>query len=458
MKAIILAGGSGTRLWPISRSKYPKQFIKLHGMEGSFFQMTVKRCCRFCEVDDIYIVTNEDYQFIIQSQIDEIGLDSKKIHILLEPIAKNTLPAIYNGVKSIRQQGDDIAVVFPSDHMIHNPALLVQAIQQGSALAKDYIITFGISPSEPETGFGYIKPGKPLKVGCQVAEFKEKPDMATAEKYVKEHYLWNSGMFMFDTALFEQEVKCNAPEVYNAFQASSVLECFEKSPNISIDYCVMEKTSKAAVIPLNMEWDDLGIFASFFHEYQDKQDASGNILLTDTISIDAQDNLIYGTDNKVCALVGVQDLVVVDQQDALLICRKDKTADVKSVVDMLKQRKDARTDYHITEYRPWGAFTILENGDFYKIKRLTILPGKQLSYQIHYHRSEHWIVVSGTATVTKNDEDIMVRSGENVFINIGDKHRLANRGRMILEVIEVQSGQYLGEDDIVRFNDDFGRC
>lgn len=458
MKAIILAGGSGTRLWPLSRSKYPKQFIKLQGIGNTLFQMAIQRCLNFCGPEDIYVVTNRDYEFVIQSQLEELGYRAGALHVLLEPFAKNTLPAIFNGVKEIRKQGDDVTVVFPSDHMIHDPSMLINSIIQGKELAKEFIFSFGIVPTFPEVGYGYIKPGEKLAVGYRIAEFKEKPDFETAKQYIAADYYWNSGMFMFDSALFNQEVQKWAPEVYNAFQADSVEDCFRNCPKISIDYGVMEKTGKSAMIPLEMDWDDLGNFSSFFEEYAEKRDENNNILLGEEIAIDSSNNLVYGIDGRLCALVGVQDLVVIDQRDAMLICHKDRTPDVKAVVDALKSAHDSRIDYHVTEYRPWGSFTILENGDFYKIKRLTILPGKQLSYQMHYHRSEHWIVVSGTATVTKDDENVMVRSGENIFINIGEKHRLKNEGKMTLEVIEVQSGHYLGEDDIVRFCDDFGRC
>lgn len=459
MKAIVMAGGSGTRLWPLSRGKYPKQFVKLKGMRYSLFQMTIDRCLGFCGWEDIYVVTNKDYEFLVKSQIDEMEGKAESIHVLLEPQMKNTLPAIYNGVKAIRETGDDVVVVMPSDHLIKDTAGFVSQVRQGEKLAADYIFTFGIQPTFPETGFGYIRPGEALQSGFKVREFKEKPDYATAEQYVAAGYLWNGGIFMFDTALFDEEVKTYAPEVYAAFLAGTVEERFEKAPRISIDYGIMEKSARVAVLPLAIDWDDLGSFATFYETYAANRDADGNVLLGDAISIDAKDCLIYPDDGKkVTALIGTEDLIVVDQPDALLICRKDRTQDVKGIVDSLKMRGDSRKDYHITEYRPWGSFTILEEGSLYKIKRLTVTPGKQLSYQMHYHRSEHWIVVAGTATVTIDDENYLVRSGESIFVNIGAKHRLANDGKLLLEVIEVQSGQYLGEDDIVRFNDDFGRC
>nr|WP_122013292.1 mannose-1-phosphate guanylyltransferase/mannose-6-phosphate isomerase [Maliibacterium massiliense] len=457
MKMIIMAGGSGTRLWPLSRTKFPKQFLKLNDMDRSIFQLTMARCLKLSSIDEIYIVTNQDYKFLIAGQIEEMGYSAVMENILLEPQAKNTLPAIYNGVRAIRKKGDDVVAVFSSDHLIGDTDAFVRQIRAGIPLTERYLLTFGVCPTYPETGYGYIKPGKEEGVGFVVDEFKEKPDLATAEKYVADGYLWNSGMFMFRTDMFAQEVKAHAPEVYEAFESDDVEECFARTPNISIDYGVMEKSSRVAVIPLDIAWNDLGSFATFYDQYEAKKDASGNVVFGDEVMIDARDNMIYSEGDKAVAVIGVNDLVVVDQKDALLICHKDQTQDVKAAVEVLKENHDTRADFHLTEYRPWGSYTILEEGPAYKMKRLTVLPGKKLSYQMHYHRSEHWIVVSGTATVTLDDEQMLVRSGESIFIEMGAKHRLANDGRLLLQVIEVQSGTYFGEDDIVRFNDDFGR-
>jgi mannose-1-phosphate guanylyltransferase/mannose-6-phosphate isomerase len=459
MKAIIMAGGSGTRLWPLSRSRYPKQFLKLKNTERSLFQMTLERCRNFCASRDIYVLTVRDYEFIIRLQIEELGYMHTDIHVLLEPMSKNTLPAIYNAVKTIRgQTGDDTVVVMPSDHLIRDASDLFDQIRAGTPLTAQYIYSFGIRPLGPETGFGYIMPGEPIGAGNRIREFKEKPDLETAEKYVRDGYFWNSGMFMFHTELFTREVKNLAPAVYEAFELSNIVDCFEKTPNISIDYGIMEKSAYTAVLPLSIDWDDLGSFATFYETYVGNKDENGNVCFGDEMMIDSSGNLAYIEDDKACAFIGVHDLVVVDQGDALLVCDKNSTQSVKEAVSALKSRNDSRADVHLTEYRPWGSFTILENGQFYKIKRLSVLTGKQLSYQMHYHRSEHWIVVSGTATVTLDDRDYLVHSGENTFIPAGARHRLRNDGRLLLEVIEVQSGQYLGEDDIVRFEDDFGRA
>ncbi len=457
MKAIILAGGTGTRLWPLSRSQYPKQFLKLKEKEKSIFQLTVERCLKLCSIEEIYIVTNKEYKFLVYGQIEELKQPVIQDNILLEPQSKNTLPAVYYGVKTIHDKEPDVIVVMSSDHLIGDEKGFIDQLKLGIKFAKTFLLTFGMKPIYPETGYGYIKPSREEGSVYIVDEFVEKPDYEYAKKYVEEGYYWNSGMFMFSSELLLEEAKRLAPEIYNAFERDMIQEAYQDSPNISIDYGLIEKSNKVAVLPMEVEWNDLGSFVTFYDEYKVKTDDSGNVIFNDEIVIDSRNSLVYSDSEKMIALLGVDDLVVIDQKDALLICDKEKTQDVKKIVDILHKRKDPRVESHLIEYRPWGSFTILENGIYYKIKRLTVLPGKQLSYQMHHHRSEHWIVVNGTATVIINDNETHVCPGESTYISSGYKHRLANNGKLLLEVIEVQIGSYLGEDDIIRFLDDFGR-
>jgi len=452
-----MAGGSGTRLWPLSRTYYPKQFMKMKHMEDSLFQMTMKRSLKIASLKDIYIVANKDHVNLITGQIGEMGLKAQLDNILLEPQAKNTLPAIYYAVREMSKQGDDVACVFSSDHLIEEEDILISTINKGRELTDKYLITFGIKPTSPETGFGYIKTGETLGNGYLVDKFVEKPDKETAEKYVSEGYLWNSGMFMFNTKVFKDEVKKNCKGVYDAFTSEDIEDCYNETPQISIDYGVMEKANNVAVMPLAIDWKDLGSFGSFYNQYFDEKDENNNVYFNSEILLDSKNNLVYSEDDKAIGLIDVNDLIVVDEKDALLICDKKSSERVKEVVTILKERGDKRVENHLTDYRPWGAFTVLQEDKGYKVKKLLILPDKRISIQLHYHRSEHWIVVAGTANVYIDGVEHLVRTGESTFIEAGQTHRLSNPGKLPLVVIEVQCGDYLGEDDIVRFEDDYGR-
>jgi mannose-1-phosphate guanylyltransferase/mannose-6-phosphate isomerase len=455
MKVLILAGGIGTRLWPLSRTNYPKQFLKLKNMEKTIFQMTFERCLKLASLSEIFIVTNMNYKFLVLGQIEELGYKFNEEQILIEPSAKNTLPAIYLGVKKIQKHGEDVVAVFPSDHLIQDEEQFINTVKKGEQLTDEYIVTFGIKPDKPHTGYGYIKPREALSVGYLVAEFKEKPDYKTAISYLEKGYLWNSGMFMFRTDIFLQEVETHCLEVYRAFKAEDINEIYQCTPSISIDYGIMEKSKWVAVVPLDVRWNDLGSFEAFYEQYA--QDEDGNIKFNGDVLINSKNNLLYTDHEKAVALIGVEDLIIVDDKDALLICKKEESQKVKEVVDKLKAANDHRVDTHLTTYRPWGSYTVLEEGLFYKIKRLTVLPGKKMSYQLHHHRSEHWVVVKGMAKVIIEDTEMFVRNGESTFVKSGLKHRLENPGKVPLEVIEVQLGEYLEEEDIVRFEDDFGR-
>ncbi|MDO7786847.1 mannose-1-phosphate guanylyltransferase/mannose-6-phosphate isomerase [Desulforamulus aquiferis] len=455
MKVIILAGGNGTRLWPLSRTNYPKQFLKLKDMNKSIFQMTLDRSLKLTALNDIYIITNEKYKFLVMGQIEELGYEASKNNILIEPLGKNTLPAIYYGVKEIQREKDEVVVVFPSDHLIKDEASFTDTIFKGIGLTNNYLVTFGVKPNKPHTGYGYIKPGQVIGEGSKVDEFKEKPEYLSAQLYLEKGYLWNSGMFMFRTDVFAEEIKKYSPIIYNLFNNNDLKDFFEAVPSISIDFGIMEKSQRIAVIPMDVKWSDLGSFDSFYEEFP--KDKNGNINFGKDNLVESKNNLIYTDNDKVVALIGVNDLIVIDEKDALLICKKDNAQKVKKVVEKLKSSGDPRLDNHLTTYRPWGSYTILEEGLFYKIKRITVLPDKKLSYQLHHHRSEHWIVVKGTAKVTVEGEEFFVRSGESTYVKTGFKHRLENPGKVNLEVIEVQLGEYLEENDIVRIDDDFGR-
>lgn len=450
MKTLILAGGSGTRLFPLSREHYPKQFIPLVDDE-SLFQKTVRRSLLFSSPQDIAIVTNMEHRFLVRDQLAAIGCDCR---VLVEPVGRNTLPAIYYGVREvIGDGGSETVAVLPSDHLITATGPFHEAFRRAEQLAKDYLVVFGVRPTSPHTGYGYIRPGVPLAEGSVVDAFVEKPDLPTAERYVADGYLWNSGMFCFDAGLFLSECEACAPEVVRAFE-QPVEKAYTATPALSIDYGIMEKTRRAAVVPLEADWNDVGNFDALYAALQ--KNGSGNAVRGEHIGIDSSDNLILA--DRLIATVGVHNLAIVETKDAILVANRDEAQRVGEIAKALREKGDSRALFHTQVHRPWGSYTNLEEGRAYKIKRVTVPPKRRLSLQMHHHRSEHWVVVTGCAEVTIGEKTYLLRNGESTFVPAGTVHRLANPGLLPLELIEVQIGEYTGEDDIVRFEDDFERA
>jgi len=457
MYTLILAGGKGTRLWPLSRELMPKQFIRFFN-GNSLFQMTVRRALLLSSPDEIYVVANREYKFRVLDDLSDIGVKVPEDNILLEPRGRNTLPAIYWGVKTVNERkGKSKILVLPSDHYIDPNENYVRAVREGEGIADEYIVTFGVKPTRPHTGYGYIKPGEKLKSGFRVDEFREKPDEERAKIYLSQGYLWNSGMFLLDTDLFMEEVKRVIPSVAEAFSSSDLEGAYESVPDISIDKGLMERTDKSAVIPLDVSWSDLGGFNSLYEILG--KDEMGNAFRVNSngsyIQLRSSGNLVIT--ERLTAIVGVSNLMIVDTGDALLVADRKEDQGVREVYEELIRRGDERALVHRTVYRPWGSYTVLENGDRYRVKRITLLPGRRLSLQRHYNRSEHWVVVRGTAKIIIDGEERVLRPGESTFIPMGSVHRLENPGKIDLEVIEVQIGDYLGEDDIERLEDDYKR-
>ena len=455
MTNLILCGGNGTRLWPVSRALMPKQFVKLFD-EKSLFQLTVKRNANVCKKQ--FIVSNEDQYFLAYDQLEELSFSNN--HFLLEPIGRNTAPAI--ALACFALDPDDIVLVTPSDHLIKDEVSYAAVLEKAKEEAlKDNLVTFGITPTYPETGYGYIEAD-----GLHVKSFKEKPDVERAKEYIaKGNYYWNSGMFCFKAGVFLAELENYAEEIYStckkAYASSKKGEMIRISyddmvviPDDSIDYAVMEQSKKVRVIPSDISWSDLGSFDSLDDELP--KDKNGNTLTKHLYAVDAKNNFVYAKERAV-ALTDVDDLIVVDTPDALLISKKGNSQKVKEVVKELKKGESELHHIHLTAHRPWGAYTVLEVSEKYKVKRLVVKPGKRLSLQKHFHRSEHWIVVSGSAIVSIGNEDKLLRANESTYIPMGELHRLENPGKVDLVLIEAQVGDYLGEDDIVRVDDDYER-
>lgn len=458
MTNIILCGGSGTRLWPISRTLMPKQFVKLFNNQ-SLFQLTVERNSKIC--DSQLIVSNIEQYFLAIAQLEELSIT--KNQYLLEPVGRNTAPAITLACLALDKE--EIVLVTPSDHLIKNEAEYQKVIQRANELAsQNNLVTFGIKPTFAETGFGYIE-AMSLETE-NVKAFHEKPDFDTATNYLKAgNYYWNSGMFMFKAGVFLEELLKHSPVIYEAslqaFNNANKDELIRikhedmvNIPEDSIDYAVMEKSLKVKVVPSDIAWSDVGSFDALYYELS--KDEDGNTQNKNHISIDSKNNLIYGSERRI-ATIDIEDCIIVDTGDALLISKKGSSQKVKQVVAKLKEQNSELHNIHLTGHRPWGTYTVLEESKGYKIKRIEVQPGKRLSLQKHYHRNEHWIVVSGTATVTVGKKTFNLRPNESTYIKMGEVHRLANKGKIPVVLIEAQVGEYTGEDDIVRIDDDFKR-
>lgn len=462
--AIILCGGSGTRLWPLSRTLRPKQLLALNGQQ-TLLQQTALRIHQYIEAGHIYTVTHEDHKFEVKGQLAEI-LPEAVANVLAEPYAKNTLPAIAYAVSKIYVDDPEANIgVFASDHAIDNEPAFLSAWKSAEMAASDgYLTLLGITPHEPATGYGYIKPAASLNYNNAelpihlVEKFVEKPDYDTAQEFVAEGYLWNSGMFVFQARVFMQMLQRYQPEIYESIVGiteENFVETYKKLPSISMDYGLAEKADKVAVIPVNMAWSDLGSWDSIYQ--RQKKDKQNNVIHGDVLTQDTQNSLLWAEGGGLVATLGLSNVAVIQTADATLICDRSRTEDIKQLVASVKAKKPELTDIHRTVRRPWGSYTVLEESANFKIKRIVVNPGAKLSMQMHKHRSEHWVVVSGKATITNGDVQFTLDENQSTYIPKTHRHRLENASDEPLSIIEVQCGEYVGEDDIVRFEDNYGR-
>ncbi len=461
---VILSGGSGTRLWPLSREAYPKQFLALAG-EQTMLQATWQRVAPIAGRAPL-VVANEEHRFVAAEQLQQLGVQPQAI--LLEPVGRNTAPAIAVAALEATRDGDDaVLLVLPSDHVIADEAAFRAAVLRALPAAREgKLVTFGIVPTGPETGYGYIKAGAQGDVR-PVDRFVEKPDAETAQQYVQSgEYFWNSGMFLFKASRYLAELERFNPAMLAASRTAWQQarrdadftrldkDAFTAVASDSIDYAVMEKTADAVVVALDAGWNDVGSWTAL--RDVSAQDADGNAHHGDVIAIDCHNTYAYG--ERLIALVGLEDVIVVETDDAVMVGKSDRMQEIKQVVARIKAEGRPEATWHRKVYRPWGAYDSIDHGERFQVKRITVKPGATLSLQMHHHRAEHWIVVSGTAEVTRGDDVLLLTENQSTYIPLGVTHRLKNPGKLPLELIEVQSGSYLGEDDIVRFEDTYGRA
>lgn len=466
---VILAGGSGSRLWPLSRQHYPKQLLKLFG-DKTMLQQTILRLTGLPNLGAPIVVCNVEHRFMVAEQLNEIGFSDAAI--ILEPIARNTAPALALAALHAREiKADSTLLVLSADHMIRDVEEFQRIVKIATEVAaKNHLVTFGVHPTHPETGYGYIKTNQGSSNTAEtfaVEQFVEKPDLQTAQSYLAAGcYYWNSGMFVFKTNVFLDELQQHTPEVVStADQARTWAvrdldfirvdkEAFASAPNISIDYALMEKSSNVFCVPLNAGWSDVGDWKSFWDVSQ--KDSTGNSFIGDSIDVGSTNTLVFSHD-KLVATLGVNNLMIINTPDAVLVADKSKAQEVKAIISQIE--KQARKEHlqHREIYRPWGCYDAIDDGDRYQVNRIRVKPGASLSLQIHHHRAEHWIVVKGTALVQKNDEVMLLSENESTYIPVGTKHRLSNPGKIPLEIVEVQSGPYLEDDDVIRYEDSYGR-
>ncbi|MFT2099739.1 mannose-1-phosphate guanylyltransferase/mannose-6-phosphate isomerase [Marinomonas sp. 2405UD66-6] len=462
----IMAGGSGTRLWPLSRKEFPKQFLSLTS-EESLLQQTLERLEGTSHSSPI-LLASEKHRFLVAEQLRQSKIAKSKI--VLEPFGRNTAPAIaIASFMAASSSPENVLLILPADHNVIDINGFQKAVAKAQLMAENnYLVTFGIVPDQPETGYGYIKCGEKIdENGHRVDAFVEKPDLATAQSYLDDgEHLWNSGMFMFKAGVFLAELEKYQPDVFDhckrAFNAMKrdqdfhriPADVFEDCPDISVDYAVMEQTDLAAVVSLDVGWSDIGSWDALSQVL--KQDENGNSLRGDAIAQETKNSLVI-SESRLVSTIGVQDLVVVETKDAVLVSHKDHVQDVRKVVSYLRKQDRNEADCHREVYRPWGHYDSIDSGDRYQVKRICVEPGAKLSVQMHHHRAEHWVVVSGTAKVFCDGEEKILTENQSTYIPVGAIHSLENPGKVPLEVIEVQSGSYLGEDDIQRFEDRYGR-
>lgn len=462
---VIMSGGAGTRLWPLSRRARPKQFLPLVGNQ-TLLQETLSRL-EGVAIECPIIICNEEHRFLVAEQLRQIKQQS---HILLEPVGRNTAPAIALAAFKVYQENPDgILLVLAADHAIKEIDAFHRSVQKAIRLAmQDYLVTFGVLPTSPETGYGYIKCGDALgDDGFKLANFAEKPSLAMARQYLEEGaYYWNSGMFVFTAHNYLQALQQFQPAIYEACKEAMQHtrididfirideQAFRNCPSDSIDYAVMEKTNKAAVVALEADWSDVGSWSALWDIAT--KDEAGNATKGDVVLTQTKNTLVYAN-NRLVTTLGIDDLVIVETKDVVLVASKEKAQDVKLIVEKLQQQERPETINHTQVYRPWGFYDSVDTGERYQVKRISVNPGAKLSLQKHHHRAEHWVIVKGTAKIIKGDDSFVLTENQSVYIPIGEIHSLENPGKIPLELIEVQSGSYLGEDDIIRLEDKYGR-